>query len=157
MKWETMRLSMALFIFYMLLTADTSAVNMVSGALVSAAISSVSTNVFFKSERPTRIPNIFTLCVYTVFLIFEIYKSSFLYMARIIKNDTHPVVVKVRLRTSNPFIVAAVANSITLTPGTIAIDANENTLMVLTSDGKKMPSDIQSGIKKSFEDRLGGW
>lgn len=147
---------MALFIFYMLLTADISPVNVLSGAFASAAISSVSTNVFFKSERPTRIPNIFTLCIYMVFLIFEIYKSSFLYMAKIIKNDAYPVVVKVRLATSNPFIVAVVANSITLTPGTIAIDANENVLMVLTTDGKKKASDIQAGIKRSFEDRLGG-
>ncbi len=156
MKWETARLSMALFIFYMLLTVDISPSNMATGMLISALIASVSTRVFFKSEKNTKVPNIFTLGAYMVFLIFEIYKSSFIYMLKIIKNDAHPVVVKVRLGTSNPFIVATVANSITLTPGTIAIDAQGNTLLVLTTNGKMGASDVQAGIKKSFEDRLGG-
>ncbi len=71
---------------------------------------------------------------------------------RIIRNDNEPAVSMVKLSISNPLSIALVANSITLTPGTITIDTDGSTLYVLAikAMSEQDKSIVESSVR-SFE------
>jgi multicomponent Na+:H+ antiporter subunit E len=76
---------------------------------------------------------------YVPWLLVQIVRSN-LTVARIVLDPRlpiDPVVVRVRPRVQGPLAVTTVANSITLTPGTITLDAEggELTVHALTPDG----------------------
>jgi len=66
---------------------------------------------------------------YIVFL--AIVKSSVEHIFRIIKNEAEYETFEVTLDTHNVIIITLIANAITLTPGTITLNVNEQTLEVI--------------------------
>jgi len=151
---NTLRLSLALLAFYVLLSADASPLSLITGTAAALFCARVWSGVFVREGEMSDIPGFWVLAVYLVHLVFEIYKSSFSMMVKIVKNDSSPVAVRVRLDGSNPFIAAAVANSVTLTPGTIAIDVAGDEILVLSAGGSQGAKRLQADIKRAFEKRL---
>jgi len=89
---------------------------------------------------------------YTLNLIKEIYISSFSYIKRIIKKDCQPFITEIELKVKDPLIIAIISNSITLTPGTITVDADGNKLTVLSlKDCKDGPETVKKEIRENFE------
>lgn len=158
MSWRIIRLSLALFIFYMLLTIDFSAPGMAIGALLSVAVSVFSSKMLYdpagESLEEVRIPGPLRLASYLLFLLLSIYKASFRYMLHIIRNDEEPAALKIKLHTSNPFVVSLIANSITLTPGTITLSAKGDELTVLCIKGDKSYESLRGEITEGFERQL---
>lgn len=88
-------------------------------------------------------------------LLYEIYLSSFINIVRIIKKDQDLIIVEVELELTTPLPITIIANSITLTPGTMTIDVNENVLLVMAIKddgfgGKTIVSDIKEKFEKHF-------
>src|SRR6056297_514082 len=85
-------------------------------------------------------------------LIKEIYISSFSYIKRIIKKDCQPFITEVELEVKDPLIITIISNSITLTPGTITVNAEGNKLTVLSlKDCKDGPETVRKEIRENFE------
>lgn len=147
------QLFLCLFILWMLLTLKFTFLNFTLGIILCSIVTHISFDIFYDNSKSTiRIPNIMTLLKYSIMLIIEIYKASFINMMRIIKNDSNIAIVQVKLEVKNPLLVIIICNSITLTPGTITIDWNKNNLYVLTikddgCNGKR----IEYYIKEKFE------
>ncbi|AHM57348.1 hypothetical protein EAL2_c20670 [Peptoclostridium acidaminophilum DSM 3953] len=158
MSWRTIRLSLALFIFYMLLTIDFSALNIGAGLMLSIAVSYFSARVLYDpagdSIEEVRIPGPLRLVSYLLFLLLSIYRASFRYMLHIIRNDEEPAALRIRLHTSNPFVVSLIANSITLTPGTITLSSKGDELTVLCIKGDRDYESLRSDIIEGFERQL---
>jgi multisubunit Na+/H+ antiporter MnhE subunit len=146
-------LFLCLLIFWLLFTMSLSIQNILIGICVSFLITHISLRVFYADfETVIRIPNIFTLSKYLVRLIYEIYIASFVNILRIIKADYDIKLVKVQLDITTPLLVTIIANSITLTPGTITVEAKGNILYVLTmKDDGLGGAKIQKDIKDKFE------
>ncbi len=63
---------------------------------------------------------------YFVMLVVEIIKAVLSTSACCLKGDVDPIVVKIKPDLERPVSLAVLANSITLTPGTITIEMNQD-------------------------------
>lgn len=72
------------------------------------------------------------LMLYLGVLFVEIFKASFRYIINLLSHRYEPVIFKLELALADPMQVGIIANSITLTPGTITIDIVGSTIYVLT-------------------------
>jgi multicomponent Na+:H+ antiporter subunit E len=128
-------------------------INLVAGVAVSILVTILSKDIlydengyFYKTIRGGG------LLLYLVRLVAEIFKSSFSYLARIIKKDSIPFITEVELEVKDPLLIAIIANSITLTPGTITVDVNENHLTVISlKDVKSNEKSVRKEIHEKFE------
>ena len=85
-------------------------------------------------------------------LFYEIFKSSILYVINLFKDNYEPVVFKITLDHLTPIQVAIVANSITLTPGTISVEVVQQTIFVMVlADPKTDHETLAKPIRDRFE------
>lgn len=99
--------------------------------------------------------NIFKLIKYCFILIFEIYKASFALIPVIFSGKSHPGIVFISTGLKKNLDIAILANSITLTPGTITLDVIDRDLLVLWLNPKtKNPILAGKIIKGTLEKQL---
>ena len=94
--------------------------------------------------------------VFYMFLLFiEIFKSGITFTINLLKREYVPTIFKIELDLDDPVKVAIVANSITLTPGTITIDIVDNTIIVMVLAKPNTPHDeLEKPIREKFEKLL---
>jgi multicomponent Na+:H+ antiporter subunit E len=80
--------------------------------------------------------NIFWLIKYSFYLLLEIYKSGLSIIPNIISGHASPEIVEIYTDLDSNLQLALLANSITLTPGTITMDIEGQRLKVLWMDPK---------------------
>lgn len=150
-------------IVWLMLTARLAVENLIAGTLV-AGITTVFFGKYFvegvgKFLQPIRY---FWLVVYLIIFIWECVKANFDVAYRVLHPamPIRPGIVKVKVSIQSAFGRAILANSITMTPGTISVDLIDDTLYVhwinvFTDDPEKY-SLIVSGrfenlLKKIFD------
>ncbi len=69
--------------------------------------------------------------LYFFMMVFYISKDGVCLIINLLKGRKNPRVVKIKSKLKNPWYVSIVANSITLTPGTVTLDKTGNTMEVL--------------------------
>ena len=150
---SNVKLFLLLCLFWYLFTLDLSISNIVIGLFVCISITLISLKTFSEDkEHVIVLPGVITMIKYFARLIYEIYLSSFFNIIRIIKKDQDLVIVEVELEVTTPLPITIIANSITLTPGTITIDSNENVLQVMAiKDDGLNGEGIRKDIKEKFE------
>ncbi|MCD4709262.1 MAG: Na+/H+ antiporter subunit E [Bacteroidales bacterium] len=151
------------FIFWLLLTFDLSVVNLVAGAAAALVTSLLFAKHFFgkvmKFIQPVRY---FWLLVYLVIFTWECIKANFDVAYRVLHPamPIKPGIVKVKLGLQSDFARTMLANSITMTPGTIAVDIIDDELFVhwiyVSSEdpevySQKIAGKFEKYIKKIFE------
>ncbi len=158
---------LALFIltfgFWLLLTFDLSMANLIAGGVAALVTSLLFTKYFFhrvvKFIQPVRY---FWLLVYLVFFTWECIKANFDVAYRVLHPamPIKPGIVKVKLNLQSDFARTMLANSITMTPGTIAVDIVGDDLYVhwiyVSSEdpdvySQKIAGKFEKYIKKIFE------
>ena len=158
---------LALFIltllFWLLLTFDLSVSNLVAGAVAALITSLVFGKYFytklFKFLQPVRY---FWLIIYVVILIWECIKANIDVAYRVLHPamPIRPGIVKVKLNLESDFARAMLANSITMTPGTISVDIIDDYIYVhwiyVSSENpeeysRKITGRFEKYIKKTFE------
>ena len=92
---------------------------------------------------------------YFLSLFVEIFKSAYVFSINVFKKEFVPTVFKISLEHLDPVRVAIVANSITLTPGTISIEIVDQSIyvMVLAKPGASIES-LEKPIREHFEKLL---
>ena len=98
------------------------------------------------------------ILLYLLVLFVEIFKSTIRYVHAVISGKYEPVVFKINLDLMDPVQVGIVANSITLTPGTISVDVNKQTITVMTlvkpgTDIKTLEKPIRDKFEILLKDR----
>lgn len=149
-------LFLSLFTLWILFTLDFTLWNLIMGIVICMVISYISFDIFYDNFKSLiRIPNIITLGKYFIRLVWEIYKSSFINIMRIIKKDHDITIVEVELQVKEPLLITIISNSITLTPGTITLDWDKNKLYVIAmKDDGFNGEKIKNYIKEKFERHL---
>jgi multicomponent Na+:H+ antiporter subunit E len=142
-----------LIVSWFVFTLELSLVNTIIGVIMSGFITLITFKIFYDLKAaPLSVTQIYIAVKFLLRLIYEIYKSSFIHILRIIKQDENPVIVEVQLSIENPYIVTMISNAITLTPGTITVDVQGNKLYVLTiKEHDDNHQNLQEEIKRKFE------
>lgn len=151
------------FIFWILLTLELSLANLAVGAVASLVTSLLFGKYFYnrvyKFLQPQRY---FWFVVYLVVLIWECVKANFDVAYRVLHPamPIKPGIVKLKLDLQSGFARAMLANSITMTPGTISVDLVGDELFVhwiyVSSEDpevyrRKISGRFEKYIKKTFE------
>ena len=151
------------FIFWLLLTFDLSVPNLIAGGAAALVTSLLFTKYFFhkvvKFVQPVRY---FWLLVYLVIFTWECIKANFDVAYRVLHPamPIKPGIVKVHLELKSDFARTMLANSITMTPGTISVDIIDDMLFVhwiyVRSEdpevySRKIAGKFEKYIKKIFE------
>lgn len=95
------------------------------------------------------------LAYYGFALIYEIYAAGFSTIGTIFKGDANVRIVSVDTELTDDYHRSILANSITLTPGTITLDVTENRLVILWLKAETRDSELAGElIKGRLERRL---
>ncbi len=125
---------MIIFIFWIILTEKVNMQNISVGILISGLIFYINReNIsYIKGKRLLNFKKIKYIFAYIILLLKEITIANF-QVAKIVlgKNlDISPTVVRFNTKLKDDFLKAILANSITLTPGTLTIKVIDNTFIV---------------------------
>jgi multicomponent Na+:H+ antiporter subunit E len=98
------------------------------------------------------------LLIYVFFLFIAIFKATYTYTLAVISGKYEPVMVRIKLDVTDPVEVGIIANSITLTPGTISVDVSGNIILVIVlakpgSDIKKLEKGIYEGFERLLKSK----
>ena len=125
--------------------------------LIVAIVTLTFTNVLVLKEDYSKRYAIrpFILLWYLVVLIWKIYDAGFHAMAKILTGGVNVNIVEVNTMLDNPFHIALLGNSITLTPGTVTMETDGQRLKVIWIDAHTRDPEIAGKeIKGGFEDLL---
>jgi multicomponent Na+:H+ antiporter subunit E len=151
------------FIFWLLLTLNLSASNLLAGAAAALITTLFFGRYFFtrvvKFIQPARY---FWLLIYLVIFTWECIKANFDVAYRVLHPamPIKPGIVRVRMELQSQFARTMLANSITMTPGTISVDIVGDELFVhwiyVKSEdpaeySQKIAGRFEKYIKKIFE------
>lgn len=149
------KLFLALLVFWFLLQLNVRIETILTGILISALVTEVSLDIL-NDDQGTRYHSIRiqTVLLYIVILFTEIFKNGFIYAWNLIFHNYEPVVFTVRLDVDDPVLVGIIANSITLTPGTISIEVDSErymiTVLTMAKDGTSKAT-LEQPIHDKFE------
>ncbi len=122
-------LTLALFLFWTLLASSFSLTEILSGIVVSSFISWLSFNLLERNVNLVSISSeqFIRLLLYIPYLIKEIIKANVDVAERVLRPDLpiSPMIVRFRFPLKTPISQTTMANSITLTPGTLTVDIDE--------------------------------
>lgn len=137
----------AIFVFWLILTAPPTLADWVLGALAAAALGSWSVSFLWSGGGPDLGPRqLIGLGFYTVGLVRSIVPAA-LQVARIVLRPVmriNPLVITHRMSLDNATARIALANSVTLTPGTHCVDSEGEVLTIHCLD-EDFADAIQSG------------
>ena len=133
-----------------------------TGVVLSLVIRQLVVRLFNRTYR-VRTDLVFLGCllVYLKNLIIAMFRSSLTVLPVILKRSDEPIIFQVHLTTRDRLVVILVANAITLTPGTITLDASQDnvlTVLSLVDDGEhglSLTTDIMNQFNKPFEKAMG--
>lgn len=129
-----LRLTTALFLFWMALSASLDPLGSLLGLAVSLAVASLTVRAVWDDEGFTApsLGLVWRLLLYLPYLTKEIVKASVLVAEKVLdpRLPIDPVVIEYRSRLRERASRVALANSITLTPGTLTVDLEDGTLRV---------------------------
>lgn len=129
---------------------------LVSGVVASLAMTLFTSSVVY-DQSGFRFKNIslWLLIKYLVVLIIEIFKASMGYILIFFHQRYEVIVFDLVLAFRDPLKVALVANSITLTPGTVSVDVNDQTITVMAFvDKGTTQAQVEGSIRQRFEAML---
>ncbi|TNF09714.1 MAG: hypothetical protein EP317_00335 [Bacillota bacterium] len=91
------------------------------------------------------------IIIYLFVLFIEIFKSTLHYIKAVISGKYEPILFKIELDLLDPVQIGIVANSITLTPGTISVDIIGRSILVMTL---AKPGTDQKELEKPIRDKF---
>lgn len=132
----------------------------VLAGVFSSIIVSALTYRFFIHEteagRRAHLPRVHVFVLFLGILVFNMYIASFRVLWQIVRGDINPKIVHFRTRLKTDIARVALTNSITLTPGTITIDLDEDHLVVHWLDATTTHSRYAGRLVKGMYERLLG-
>jgi multicomponent Na+:H+ antiporter subunit E len=141
-------------VFWFLLSLNFRIETIITGVIVCIVITLLSHHVLY--DEKGYIYHGIKLRValwYVLRLVVEIYKAGFTYIAHLLFAHYEPVVFTVRLDVDDPVLLGIIANSITLTPGTISIEVDTKHYMITVMTIAKRGTSIQE-LEKPIHDKF---
>jgi len=139
-----------LFVMWLILTANSQMSNILIGLVVSFSIALLYTKLF--THKAFEFISPFWLGVYLWILLKNLIISNLRITKRILSKDMKlsPAIVAVKTNLDSDWKKLLLANSITLTPGTLTLDIKDDTLFIHVIEYDEGSS--KESITKEFED-----
>ncbi|MDY0074690.1 MAG: Na+/H+ antiporter subunit E [Acholeplasmataceae bacterium] len=147
------KLFLFMLAFWLLLNFNLKIDTLLFGVVFSLVVTILAYPVLF-NEQGFRYHGIklHKMLIYFFVLFIEIFKSAFTYIINLISRKYEPVLFKIDLDLDDPVLVGIVANSITLTPGTISVEIEDHSIYVLTLAKPGTPQEeLERPIRNKFE------
>jgi multicomponent Na+:H+ antiporter subunit E len=159
-KWRILRILITgvyLFAGWLLFTASLAPYSLFLGLTFSTLVA-ILTYRFFLEEHEAAwrslAPRLYFLAGFLLVMLWKIYAASFMVAWRVLTGRINPRIVHFRTRLKYELARALLANAITLTPGTVTLDLEEDHLVVHWLEARTTHSHYAGKlIKGSFE----GW
>ena len=122
-----------LMLFWLILSFNFRFPSIVAGIIISLFISLLSYNLFIQGNEGIHsriIGTVWYLFVYVFVLLYEMFLASFDMLYRVVTMDINPEIVMIKSDIKSELGILLLANSITLTPGTITVDIEDEYLYV---------------------------
>ena len=122
-----------LFTLWLLFIFSLDPFSLFLGGIFSLTISMFTHDLFVEKEEKIHkgiLPRFEFFILYVFVVLWEIYLASFHVVYQVLTMKINPGIVKIRTRLKSKFAQALLANSITLTPGTVTVDLQEDYLYV---------------------------
>lgn len=132
-KWRLdLQWLVVFLVFWVILMGDYSVSTLMMGLIVGASSLFVTERYLLESSYYDHYPlDLLHLAYYGIGLIYEIYSAGLSTIAIIVKGDINVRVVEIESILEDDYHRSILANSITLTPGTITLDLSGQRLTVL--------------------------
>ncbi len=132
--WKTLADKTVLFVLVFLVwiaLAGTSTQELVVGAIVSILVMTVTAPFFNLGTSSVLNPfRLINFVCYLVLFVFQAVLAHGMMIRLVLEGDVEPAIVKIRPRVRTEFGRASLSNAITLTPGTMVVDEDENHIYV---------------------------
>ncbi|MFW5729628.1 MAG: Na+/H+ antiporter subunit E [bacterium] len=159
-RWNIVRFGLTtsyLFLGWLLFAWDLSARTIVIGLLQSIVVAVLTYPVFIQDDEAARrshLPRVHMLGVYLLVLVFNMYVASFKVLWQILRGRINPGVVHFRTRLNSDIARLALSNSITITPGTITLQLDDDHFIVHWLDARTTHSKYASKLVKGTYEKL---
>lgn len=136
LKWRITRIlftMLYLLIGWLLFTGSLAPFSILLGVLFSFIVAVLTYGLFIGEQEAARrllLPRLPFLLVYVLLVLLKVYAASFRIAVRVLIGGISPRIVHFRTRLRSELARTALANSITLTPGTVTLDLDEDHLVV---------------------------
>jgi len=131
---RTIALSVVMFIFWIVLVQNFQAKDLVIGLFCAVGVAFISQLLLSDQieSLDMRAGQVFRFAVYLPYLVFQIVKAN-IDVAEIVLDPRlpiSPVIVKFKFALKEDLPQVTLANSITLTPGTLTVDVQDDTFFI---------------------------
>ena len=144
--------------FWILLSGKFDLFHLTLGVISSALVSFISTDLFMYEEGKNRLSTGLRFLLYLPWLLYQIVLSTlhvtFLALHPRMKDQIDPTIVTFKTKLKSNLGKVALANSITLTPGTITIRVEDQVFYVHAISRKAaagLPGEMEERLAKVFE------
>ncbi|MCH4887312.1 hypothetical protein EZV73_07000 [Acidaminobacter sp. JC074] len=126
------QLYILMIFFWIVLNGNADLATIISGTIFSVVIIKMTYHIMFElDDNILKLPPIWRFIWFGFIVLISIIKSSISHVIRILKNEQDYVTFDVHLDTKNAVIITLIANAITMTPGTITLDVEDNILKIV--------------------------
>lgn len=159
-RWALVRFTItfiSLFAGWLLFTWSLDPGSLVAGGLSSLIVSYLTYSMFVdetEAGRRAHLPRVHMFIVFLAVLVFNMYVASFRVLWKILRGDINPRIVHFRTRLKTDIARVALTSSITLTPGTITLDLDEDHLVVHWLDAQTTHSRYAGRLIKGIYEKL---
>ena len=125
--------AITMFSFWILLSGEFTFILITSGIIASLIVAYLSHDIFIgKSDLKTEVGRVFRFIVYVPWLLWEIVLANveIAYLVLNPKPLVDPQIVRFKPDLKTDLGVVTLANSITLTPGTVTVEANKEEFVI---------------------------
>ncbi len=141
--------------FWLMVTGNITVLNLFLGAVIGTGIAYFNRELIFTyRELPPLTPhNTWILIRHVGLLVYEIIKANWI-MARIVLSPRmriDPGLVILRPKIKSEMIQVALANSISLTPGTLTLDVKDDVFTIHIIDAAGAPALADWNVEKQLE------
>lgn len=148
-----------LFFVWLLFTFSFDPFSLLLGVVFSATIAFFTYDIFIGEDEQIsqgRFPKFHYFFIYVLVILFEILLGSFLVVYYVVTMKINPKIVKIKTNLKSKFAQGLLANSITLTPGTVTVDLQDSELFVhwlaiKTIDQKKSGEMIMGNFERQLQ------
>ena len=135
-KWRLVRFfitTAALFGVWLIFSPRFELYSLLAGGVGALIVAAVTYEVFLARHQASIrffVPNPVFFLMYFFLVIYNLYAASFKMLFAVFTRKVHPRIVHFRTTLHSDLARMTLANSITLTPGTITVDLNDDHLTV---------------------------
>ena len=159
-KWKIVRINITafyLFIGWLLFSESLDPASLIIGVVFCYAVASLTYSLFIditEAEKRSLIPRVHLIFVYILYILFKMYAASFKVLYNVVRGNINPRVVHFRTKLKSDLARVALTNSITLTPGTITLNIDDDHLIVHWLDAKTTHSRYAGDLIKGTMEKL---